>query len=171
MDNKLRGQINGDIDAAMDDIITTIEEDRMYPSVREAGSAPTESAVESSFSMAQDLVEAICVQLGVMEEGDLTHIPTFEEIMGELEATLVGKDEWLVNLTGEAEEYQELKEIECFTKESDSKYRWIDTIYQYKDTDDYLCIEEQRSAGTDETTCGWTMNKTTRETKTVSTWS
>lgn len=125
------------VEQTFDDIISEIENDRHYPSVREAGSSPTDRAIELSHEALGALMDEL-LQYGLKYK-ELLAKPTIEEIINE------------INLNQEeniAEKIDGLKEIETFVRDNgERKYRYVNTVYEHTASKRYICVEEQRGVG------------------------
>lgn len=161
MNIRERKKLNNKIENALDEIVICLEEDRFYPSVREAGTAPTESALNSCHSIFVDLIEDI-LSCAVKPE-DLKKETTFEEIVAEINST---QDKNI------ADEFDELTEIDRFVRDNgESKYRYINTVYEHKKTKRFICVEEQCGVGEwDGLVSSVNANETTKKEKVTYQW-
>jgi len=131
-----------DIEAIINDIIYTLETDRYEPSERGAGTAPTQSALDNANEEIINIVEKI--QLSGFQVRELFKDPTFEEIISEINS---------VQDNNIADDIDDLKEIDSFIRDNgEIKYRYINTVYEHKPSKRFICVEEQRGAGSDDFT-------------------
>lgn len=139
MTPNIKRQIKEKINNCLQEIEQTLEENRMFPSVREAGTAPTDSAIAQCEKYFYDLIDDLAEYS--IKKGELSKVDSFEEIF---EAIGLAGDK-AGNL---ADEYEELSEIDSFVRDNgESKYRYVNTIYEHKPTKRHICIEEQRGVG------------------------
>lgn len=127
------------IEDATSDIIQFLEEDRFYPSVREAGTAPTESACDKVQEQIIELIGYV-IDSGATSQ-DLIQKTTFEEIIDAINA---------VQDKNIADDIDGLKEIDSFVRDNgERKYRYQNTVYEHTPTKRFICVEEQQANGGD----------------------
>ena len=162
MDMKKREFVLMGINSALDEIVSALEENRFEPSERGAGSAPTDSAIEICHD---ELVKLVCNVHEDMDEDYLLNGPTLEEVMAEISS---------INDENTAELYDCLTEIDTFIRDNgERKYQYFNTVYQYKKTDNYISVEEQRSliSGGDWVVCNINVSQTEKKEKVSYEWS
>lgn len=163
MDTKTRRRILNEIESVFDDVVTLLEEDRHYPSVREAGTAPGESSLETGLSMIIDLVEKTACE--DIESGDLLLEPKLEQIIDEIMASQEN------NI---ADDFDCLKEIDSFVRDNgEDKYKYQNTVFEHMPTKKFICVEEQRArVGHDDfTTLSVNVTETEKKEKVTYEWS
>lgn len=129
--------INNKIEDAITDVITCLEEDRFYPSVREAGTAPTDRAAKRSEETIIALIKDL-ISSGV-DQNDIGRDPSFEEIVSEINS---------VQDKNIADDIEDIKEIDCYSEDNgETKYRYVNTIYEHKKSKRYIRVIEQRGTG------------------------
>lgn len=129
--------INRKIEDAFHDMVAYLEEDRIYPSTREAGTAPSDKAVDNCYEMLVTLIKEL-MSTG-MNYQDIGRKPTFEEIVETINS---------VQDDNTADDIDDLREIESFVRDNgESKYRYVNTVYEHIPTKRYICVEEQRGVG------------------------
>lgn len=137
IDVKKLKQMNDKISDAVGEMIACLEEDRFYPSVREAGTCPTESACKNVECVIIKLLKEICLS-GVTAE-DIGREPTFEDVVIYINS---------IQNKNMADDLEYLKEIDCFTRDNgENKYRYINKVYQWKGTNRFVLVETQRGVG------------------------
>lgn len=130
-------KIKEDIEGTLDDVLCYLEESRYEPSERGAGTAPTQSAIDNFSKSVTDLVYRI-LDSGVDKEVLKSPI-TFEKIIAEINSE-IDKD-----ISGEM---PDLIEVDSFIRDNgESKYRYVNTVYQHLPTKRYICVETQQGVG------------------------
>lgn len=125
--------INALVNDAVDDIVTTLEEDRFYPSEKQAGTAPMESAVDHCGDVIRDLIDTIGEMYGVVNTRGILKPMTFDEILKQ------ANDE-------NVELFNELEEVECYDRDHCQKYVYVCTVYKHKNEHRFLEISMKCSA-------------------------
>lgn len=116
---------NRELEELLENVVQTLEEDRYYPSVREAGTAPTESATENCYNYISDFVSKW------VDDKSWMTTPTFEDLL-------------IIVTSDNVEEFDELKEIDSFVNDNgERKYRYDNVVYLHKPSGRYLIVETQ----------------------------
>lgn len=139
MDVKIKKEIIKKIENTLEDIVQILEENRFYPSVREAGDAPTESAQIDCY----DLLIKLIQDLNQYEiyPGALKEQLSLEEVMKQLRSS---------QESAFGDFFDELKEIDSFDLSTDEhKYVYTRTVYLHHPSGEHIAVDEQLSAGRD----------------------
>ena len=125
--------INELVENLVDEIATELEENRFYPSVREAGTAPTESAIEQCYEFTRKFLIAAS---GLIKDQDVSSAFKSYTI-----------DEIKVMINGEnMEEFEELESVESFVDGGNlnEKYVYLNEVFKHKPSGVYLMVITQR---------------------------
>jgi len=129
--------INNKISDTIMDAIAHLEEDRFYPSVREAGTAPTDSAVKKVETIIIELIKELMAT--DMNYNDIGRDASFEEIVSTINSV---QDENI------SEEIEGLERIDRFVMDNgESKYRYVNTVYEHKPSKRFIRVVEQCGVG------------------------
>jgi hypothetical protein len=125
------------INSAINDAVTEIEEKRYYPSVREAGSAPTEDALDEFANILIKGFDEVSEIISGSTFSSLFDDMTLDDIMGDID----GKN---------MDEFTELEEIDQFIRDNgERKYHYWNNVYVYKPTGQHIKVETQCDTGDD----------------------
>lgn len=151
------------VEEVADEITLILEENRYYPSIREAGTTPSETGIE----LVNEQILLLLEEYGTttIEHDDLNMPVSLEKIISEI----VENQE-----TNTADEFDELTEIDSFVRDGgERKYRYLNTVYQYRKTETFIAVEDQRyvEGGGDESTCSISVSYTEKKEKISYEWS
>jgi hypothetical protein len=131
MTPKERKAINELLHETMDNVVQTLEEDRYYPSVREAGDSPTEAAQENATKHVTNLITEIGKIYGVVDFDSINKPYTTEEVINLIDGENM-------------DDFDGLTEVDSFVRDNgETKYRYENTVYKYEPTGDYILVENQ----------------------------
>jgi hypothetical protein len=130
--------IKNTILAALSDIECALESDRYEPSERGAGTAPTQTAYDNAEDVIITMTEYLMSNYGVFDVNKAMRDYSFEEILA------------IIN-DHNADDFDELKEIDSFSVDNgERKYKYVTTVYEFKNTGRHIAVNEQRSADGEE---------------------
>jgi len=132
-----RKAIRGIIEEALENITIALEEDRHHPSIPEAGTAPTESAMDNCRDYLAAAITEIGAAYGVVD-CTLVNVPlSFDELMGSVTM----------------ENHQNFDELslkdEFIRDNGERKYHYLNFVYQYQKQERYICVEIQATTDND----------------------
>lgn len=134
---KDKNECLGIVEEALDNVFQVLEEDRYQPSIPEAGTAPRESALESARDYMLSAVDFIIDKYGPIDFMDLYMPYKINEIISMIDGENM-------------DDFEELKEIDDFIRDNgESKYHYINTVYRYRESDQYICVENQCTTDND----------------------
>ena len=117
------------------DIAQVLEEERCYPSVREAGSAPTEGAIETVEDYVRDVIFWVAENIENLTKEDYDNDMSFEEVLEYI--TDIDKDE-------ELEECGVLERVDDFVRDNgERKYVYDNIVYKHLTSGRFLAVEIQ----------------------------
>ena len=125
--------INELLETLIDEVVQVLEENRHYPSVKEAGTAPTESALDECKGFVQDFL--VNAQVFIKNEDASKAFKNYS--IEDLKLMINGKN---------MEEFEELEHVESFVDNGDlnEKYVYLNEVFQYKPTNSHLKVVTQR---------------------------
>jgi hypothetical protein len=150
------------IDDAIDNIVSTLEENRFYPSEREAGTAPNDGAMYDVNSYICKLIET--TNSFDIYDGQFSNPLSLDDVKGFI---LANQDNNI------ADDFDCLKEIDTFVRDNgEQKYQYFNTVYEYNPTKSFIAVEEQRSiTGGDFVVCSISVTETEKKEITTYEWS